>query len=61
MTSTWVPTMEAAKKAGLIIAYKVFQASPKSPDQPNVYLEITFKTWRLMPGTSAIKPTRLKQ
>jgi hypothetical protein len=43
VTSTWVPTMEAAKKAGLIIDYKVFQASPKSPDQPNVYLEITFK------------------
>jgi len=43
VTSTWVPTMEAEKKAGVIIAYKVFQASPKSPDQPNVYLEITFK------------------
>jgi hypothetical protein len=43
VTSTWVPTMEAAKKAGLIIGYKVFQASPKSPDQPNVYLEITYK------------------
>jgi hypothetical protein len=35
--------MEAAKKAVLIIAYKVFHASPKSPDQPNVYLEITYK------------------
>jgi hypothetical protein len=43
VTSTWKPTMEAAKKAGLIIDYKVFQASPKLPDQPNVYLEITFK------------------
>jgi len=43
VTSTWVPTMEAAKKAGLIIDYKVFRASPKSPDQPNVYLEITYK------------------
>src|ERR1051326_257707 len=43
VTSTWVPTMEAAKKAGLIIGYKVFRSEPKSPDQPNVYLEITFK------------------
>src|ERR1700756_2557799 len=43
VTSTWVPTMEAAKKAGLIVDYKVFQASPQSPDAPNVYLEITFK------------------
>lgn len=43
VTSTWLPTMEAAKKAGLIIGYKVFQSSPKSPDDANVYLEITFK------------------
>jgi len=43
VTSTWAPTMAAAKKAGLITGYRVFQASPKSPDEPNVYLEITFK------------------
>ena len=30
VTSTWVPTMEAEKKAGLIIGYKVFQSLPNS-------------------------------
>jgi hypothetical protein len=50
VTSTWVPTMEAAKKAGLIIGYKVFQSSPKSPDDPNVYLEITFKNMAAYAG-----------
>ena len=50
VTSTWMPTMEAAKKAGLIIGYKVFQSSPKSPDQPNVYLEITFKNMAAYAG-----------
>jgi hypothetical protein len=50
VTSTWVPTMEAAKKAGLIISYKVFRASPKSPDQPNVYLEITYKNMAAYAG-----------
>jgi hypothetical protein len=35
--------MEAMKKAGLIIDYNVFSATPKSPDQPNIYLWITFK------------------
>src|SRR5947207_10951301 len=50
VTSTWLPTMEAAKKAGLIIDYTVFQASPKSPDQPNVYLEITFKNMAAYAG-----------
>ena len=43
VNSTWKPTMEAMKKAGLIIDYKVFSATPKSPDQPNIYLWITFK------------------
>jgi hypothetical protein len=43
VTSTWAPTMEAAKKAGLITDYKVFQAEPKTPDEANVYLEITYK------------------
>src|ERR1700683_4846346 len=43
LNSTWKPTMEATKKAGLIIDYKVFKATPKSPDQPNIYLWITYK------------------
>jgi L-rhamnose mutarotase len=43
LNSTWKPTMEAMKKAGLIIDYKVFQANPKSPDQPNIFLYLTFK------------------
>src|ERR1700756_3767294 len=43
LNSTWKPTMEAMKNAGLIIDYKVFRLTPKSPDQPNIYLWITFK------------------
>ena len=50
VTSTWAPTMEAAKKAGLIIGYRVFQSSPKSPDDANVYLEITFKNMAAYAG-----------
>ena len=43
LNSTWKPTMEATKKAGLIIDYKVVTATPKTPDQPNIILMITFK------------------
>ena len=43
LNSTWKPTMEAMKKAGLIIDYKVVRATPKTPDQPNIVLMITFK------------------
>src|SRR6476659_8278163 len=43
LNSTWKPTMEALKKAGIIIDYKVFRADPKTPDQPNIFLMLTFK------------------
>ena len=43
LNSTWKPTMEAMKKAGLIIDYKVFRLTPRSPGQPNVILWITYK------------------
>jgi hypothetical protein len=43
LNSTWKPTMDALKKAGLINDYKVFRLTPKSPDQPNIYLWSTFK------------------
>ena len=43
LNSTWKPTMEAMKKAGLIIDYKAFKATPKTPDQPNIFLMITFE------------------
>jgi hypothetical protein len=35
--------MEATKKAGLIIDYKVFRLTPKSADQPNIIIWITYK------------------
>ena len=43
LNSTWKPTMEATKKAGIIVDYKVFRLTPKSPDQPNIILWITYK------------------
>jgi hypothetical protein len=43
LNATWKPTMEAMKKAGLIIDYKVVRATPKTPDQPNMILMITFR------------------
>ena len=43
LNTTWKPTMEAMKTAGLIIAYKVVRATPRTPDQPDIILMITFK------------------
>ena len=43
LNSTWKPTMEATKKVGLIIDYKVFSSTPPSPDHPDIILWITYK------------------
>jgi hypothetical protein len=43
LNSTWKPTMEATKKAGIIIDYRVFSATPQSPDHPDIILWITYK------------------
>src|SRR6202795_2061584 len=43
LNSTWKPTMEATKKAGIIIDYKVFSATPQSPDHPDIILLIIYK------------------
>jgi len=43
LNSTWKPTMEATKIAGIIIDYKVFSATPQSPDHPSIILWITYK------------------
>jgi hypothetical protein len=60
LNSTWKPTMEALKKAGLIIDYKVFRASPKSPDQPNVFLFLTFKNMAAYAGDIGDKGIELE-
>src|SRR5512144_2051582 len=43
LNSIWKPTMEATKKAGIIIDYKVFDSTPPSPDHPDVILWITYR------------------
>ena len=43
LNTTWKPTLEAMKQAGLVIDYKVYKATPNSPGQPNVILWIAFK------------------
>ena len=50
LNSTWKPAMEAMKKAGILIDYKVFHTSPKSPDQPNVFLYLTFRNMAAYAG-----------
>lgn len=42
LNSTWKPLNEAKKKAGLIVDFRVYTASPRKPDEPNVIFMITY-------------------
>ena len=42
--------MEAAKKAGLIVGYKVVVRESANPNEPNMYLWVTFKDMAAFAG-----------
>src|SRR5215470_9482057 len=41
---------EAAKKAGLILSYRVFVAEPRGPNDPDIYLVVEYKNWAALDG-----------
>lgn len=42
LKSIWKPLNEAKRKAGLIVDYRVYTASPRRPEEPNVIFMITY-------------------
>jgi hypothetical protein len=50
LATTYRANMEAAKKEGIILGYNVYETSPRSPDDPNVYLTVTYKNMAAMDG-----------
>jgi hypothetical protein len=50
LATTWKQEQEAAKKAGLIISYRVMIAEPHGPNDPDIYLITEFKNWAALDG-----------
>jgi hypothetical protein len=50
LASGWKKQQEAAKKAGLITAYRVVLAEPRGPHEPDVYLIVEYKNWAALDG-----------
>lgn len=42
LQSGWKPNMEAQKEAGVILSYSVQAIMPRSSDDPNLYLVVTY-------------------
>jgi len=53
LATTWKQTMEAEKKAGLILNYEVLTVEPRGADDPDIYLVITYKNWAAFDGLGA--------
>jgi len=50
LATTWKKQEEAAKKAGLILSYRVLVVEARSPTDPDIYLVTEFKNWAALDG-----------
>ena len=48
--TTYKQLMEEQKKAGIVLDYAVYQTTPRGPDDPNLYLVVTYKNMAAMDG-----------
>ena len=53
LVGPWKQEMEAQKKAGIIVEYKVYATSPRNPNEPDLYLQVTYKNWASFDGLNA--------
>lgn len=50
LATGWKKQEEAAKKAGLILSYRVLAAEPRGPNDPDIYRVIEYKNWAALEG-----------
>ena len=50
LATTFKQESEAAKKAGLILGYRVILVEARRPNDPDVYLVIEYKNWAALDG-----------
>ena len=53
LDTKWKAMQEAAKKKGYILSYQVYTPDPRTPDDADVILMITFKNWAALDGALA--------
>ena len=61
VSTTWKQQEEAAKKAGYVLSYQVLQIEPRTPDDADLLLMITYKNWAALDGALAKGDAILKQ
>jgi hypothetical protein len=53
LSTTWKAQNEAAIKAGYLVSYEVVGVEPRGPDDPDIYLVLTYKNWAALDGALA--------
>jgi hypothetical protein len=53
LDTTWKAEQEAAKKAGYIISYQVVTVEPRTENDADIYLVLTYKNWAALDGATA--------
>jgi hypothetical protein len=50
LDTSWKALMEDQKKAGIIVDYSVYEVTPRTPQDPNLYLVVTYKNMAALDG-----------
>jgi hypothetical protein len=53
LSTTWKKMQEESKKRGYIVDYEVLTVEARGPDDPDIYLVITYKNWAALDGAIA--------
>ena len=53
LDGTYKATMEASKKAGVILDYSVYNASPRKPEDADLYLVVTYPNMAMFDGLNS--------
>jgi hypothetical protein len=61
LDGAWKATEEAAKKAGLVISYRVITVQPRGENDPDIYLVTNYKNWAAFDGMTAKMDAIMKQ
>ncbi|HEY3654909.1 MAG TPA: hypothetical protein VGL34_07960 [Steroidobacteraceae bacterium] len=61
LDTIWKATQEAAKKAGYIISYRVVTVEPRTENDADIYLVVTYKNWAALDGATAKGDALAKQ
>jgi hypothetical protein len=51
--TVWKAQQEAGKKAGDVLSYQVLTVEPRSPEDPDLLLVVTYKNWATQDGQLA--------